>query len=311
MTNRDALIAGVRTTRALDEAAKCRRPERVKTELYRSVPGRAKALGETGLKQKGNIDMRSRVLIIPLLAIMLFAPIAVFAVTELDVDWDGAGGFSVDFDTGDAYMGFSTGGAYIEGHLYANDYDDNPYSYGVDTFLTNVDAYVENGYIQYGVDRLDSTGMYGPADQSTFSYIGASDWASMTFQTRTNFADLDSSNYGFQANDHFLAEGVYGAYHEVLNGANIAWFDASGIGTLDIDHMTDDTWTTAIQFGKGCGCYTNADVTQDGSGTFVLGAHYENSFTMGGMTASGPVDYHQSILFGDGFSWSDYSFSGN
>ncbi|GAH56348.1 unnamed protein product, partial [marine sediment metagenome] len=49
MTNRDALIVGVRTTWALDEAAKCRQPERVKTELYRSVLGRAKALGETGL----------------------------------------------------------------------------------------------------------------------------------------------------------------------------------------------------------------------------------------------------------------------
>jgi len=28
----DALVVGVRTTRTLDEAAKCRRPERVKTE---------------------------------------------------------------------------------------------------------------------------------------------------------------------------------------------------------------------------------------------------------------------------------------
>lgn len=208
-------------------------------------------------------------------------------------------------------MDFSTGGAHILGHLYAIDHDDNPYSYGVDTFLTNVHAFVENGYIDYGVDRLDSAGMYGPADQSTFSWIGASDWASLSFQTRTNFADLDSSNYGFQANDHFLAEGEYGAFHEVYNGDNYAYFEAGGDGTLDIDHMTDDTWTTAIKFGKGCGCYTNADVTQTGSGFFELGALFENSFTMGGMTASGPVDYYQYIEFGDGFSWSDYSFEGS
>lgn len=255
--------------------------------------------------------MKSKVLIVPLLAIMLLmTSTMVFATTELDVDWDGAGGFSVDFDTGDAYMGFSTGGNYIYGELYAKDHDDNPYSYGVDTFLTNVDAYVENGYIQYGVDRLDS-GPYGPADQTTFSSIGASDWASLTFQTRTNYADLDSSNYGFKATDHFLAEGEYGAFHEVVNGDNYAYFEVGGDGTLDIDHMTDDTWTTGIKFGKGCGCYTNADVTQTGSGYFELGAEFENSFTMGGMTASGPVNYYQSISFSDGFSWSDYSFNGD
>lgn len=255
--------------------------------------------------------MSKKMLIVPLLVlVLLLTPAVVFATTELDVDWDGAGGFSVDFDTGDADMGFETGGSYISGYLYAKDYDDNPYSYGVDTFLTNVDAYVEDGYIQYGVDRLDS-GPYGPADQSTFSYIGASDWASMTFQTRTNFADLDSSNYGFQANDHFLAGGEYMAYHEVENGLNNAYFEAMGDGTLDIDHMTDDTWTTGIKFGKGCGCYTNADVTQTGPGYFEVGAHYENSFTMGSMTASGPVDYYQRISFSSGFSWSDYSFSGD
>jgi len=256
--------------------------------------------------------MKSKVLIVPLLAIMLLmTSTMVFATTELDVDWDGAGGFSVDWDTGDAGMRFSTLGDRIMGTLYAKDYDDNPYSYGVDTFLTNVDAYVENGYIGYGVNRIDSTGMYGPADQSTSSSIGSTGWASLAFQTRTNFADLDSSNYGFQANDHFLAEGGYGARHEVYNGLNNAYFEAAGDGTLDIDHMTDDTWTTRIKFGKGCGCYTNADVTQTGSGYFELGAEFENSFTMGGMTASGPVDYLQRISFSNGFSWSDYSFSGD
>jgi len=255
--------------------------------------------------------MKSKVLIVPLIAIMLLmTSTMVFATTELDVDWDGAGGFSVDFDTGDAYMGFETGGNYIWGELYAKDFDDNPYSYGVDTFLTNVDAYVEDGYIQYGIDRLDS-GPYGPADQTTFSYIGASDWASLTFQTGTNYANLRSSNYGFQANDHFLAEGEYVAYHEVYNGLNNAYFEGAGDGTLDIDHMADDTWVTGIEFGFGDGCYKNCDVTQTGSGYFELGAHFENSFTMGGMTASGPVDYHQYIEFENGFSWSDYSFSGD
>ncbi|MGQ9680416.1 MAG: hypothetical protein ACUVV4_06590 [Candidatus Bathyarchaeia archaeon] len=44
-------------------------------------------------------------------------------------------------------------------------------------------------------------------------------------------------------------------------------------------------------------------------GTY-LSAHFENSMTIDGWSASGDVDYFH-VDFTSGFSWSDYHFTGN
>jgi len=256
--------------------------------------------------------MKSRVLIVPLIAIMLLmTSTMVFATTELDMNWDGAGGFTVGFDTGDADMNFGTGGNYISGSLYAKDGGE---TFGVNTFDTNVDAGVTDGWIRYTVDRHDSYygyEKYGPVERSSYSFIDSTGTASLGLTVHSDYGKFWASG------GDFVADGVYLTTHRVENGDDsFAYFGAIGDGTLDLHHERDRTiggYTTApIRFGEGLYSYSEkAYVTQTGSGSFTLGAEFENSFTMGDMTASGPVSYYQSISFSDGFSWSDYSFSGD
>lgn len=254
-------------------------------------------------------------MVIPiLLAFLLIAlPLVIAAPSFTTVNWTGGGVLDIEEQSDDdAYSWVHTEGNGIMGTYSLTDSNDNPYSYGVDAVNTQLDASITNGYIEFGVDRQDSKdSMYGPADQSTYSFLGSTGTGSLTFQTRTNYADLDSSNYGFQSNDQFLASGTYEAYHNVTNGANSAYFWAGGVGTLDQDHMTDDTGNTKINFGAGCGCYTNADVTQTGGGFFEVGGHFENSLTNTDVSATGPVTYVERYDFSDGFTWDGYNFMGD
>ena len=257
--------------------------------------------------------MNKKMMIVPLfLMVLLLTPVMVLATTELDVDWDAAGGLLVDFDIGDVDMGFETWGNYISGDLYAKDAGE---TFGVNNFDTNVDADVTNGWIEYSVDRFDSyygCEKYGPLDRSSYSLIDSTGTASLALNVHSDYGKFWASG------GDFVADGVYLANHRVDNGVgrNYAYLTAAGDGTLDLHHERDRTIgnydLAPIRFGEGLYSYSEkAHVTQTGSGLFELGAHYENTFTMGGMTASGPVDYHQTISFSDGFSWADYSFSGN
>lgn len=259
------------------------------------------------------MNFRRLAIFATMLAILALPLAGAKATTEMDLTWSGLGYVSGTFTSGDdAVVGMYAEG-FTHGQFHATDADDNPYNYQVDTTSAWFKGYVDGGgELYFNFDRTDSyEPMYGPADQYTESYLGCSGTGQLIFTTRSNYADLDSSNYGFQANDQFLANGVYLAYHYVENGDNNAWFEAGGNGTLDIDHMTDDTGNTQIKFGHGCGCYTNADVVQTGEGYFDLGAHFENSMTMDGWSASGDVDYGFHVDFTSGFSWSDYHFTGN
>jgi len=255
---------------------------------------------------------------VSLIAIMMLisVPMALAGPTELNFDWDGYGVIDIDFTADDdAVMSFYSNG-WTEGTLYAKDSDDNPYGYGVDTFDAELEGKVtDGGYLRFAVDRTDSTGMYGLADQSTLTWVGTDETAELNFRTRTNFANLRSSNYGWHSNDHLLATGSYELFHGVINGANWASLHGVGDGTADIDHMADDTWVNDIEFGYGDGCYTNADASFTGVGVFTLDAQFEHSMTagagLGGWSVSGPVIWSQSWNFGSGFSIGDYSFSGN
>uniref|UniRef100_A0A6M3LXF0 Uncharacterized protein n=1 Tax=viral metagenome TaxID=1070528 RepID=A0A6M3LXF0_9ZZZZ len=278
------------------------------------------------------MEFRKKMMMIPILALLLVSVPMVLAI-DIDIDsddpvavetlaatisWDGSGFVDIDaMVNDDASVDFFTGGDSISGSLYLKDYGTGMYD--VNTFTTNVNAYVEDGYIQYGIDRLDS-GPYGPADQSAYSYVGATGSASMTYTVITNYASLYSASYS----NNFAAdagEGTYFAEHRTDNGDNNAYFLAGGTGVLDVDHAIDGYTThSSIGFGRGCGCYTKANVEQTGSGSFVVGGYFENTVSGGydgihdktpSWTASGPVTYLQSFSFSDGFSWTDYSFDGN
>ncbi|MBS7631795.1 hypothetical protein KEJ47_09575 [Candidatus Bathyarchaeota archaeon] len=259
------------------------------------------------------MNFRKLMVFATLVAILALPLAGVSAATDMDLTWSGPGSVSGTFTSGDdAVVGMYADG-WTHGQFHATDADDNPYNYQVDTTSAWFKGYIDDGgELYFDFDRRDShESMYGPADQRTESYLGSSGTGQLIFRTRSNYADLDSSNYNFQNNDHFLATGEYYAYHNVYNGNNWAGFMAAGNGTLDIDHMTDDTWVTTIKFGHGCGCYTNADVVQTGAGEFNLGAHFEDGMQMDGWSASGEVDYSFHVGFTSGFSWSDYHFTGN
>jgi len=247
----------------------------------------------------------------------------VFADVDVDIDsdipvdtslvWDGSGYVGIfALVNDDDRVNFFTGGAHISGSLYLGDAGE---FYGVSSFNTNVDAYVEDGYIIYDVDKLDAYygyEKYGPLNRSSYSYISSTGTASLAFNVHSDYAKF------WDSDGNFVADGEYLATHLVTNGIgrNSAYFGATGDGTLDLHHERDRTIgnydLAPINFGGGLYSYSETShVTQTGAGTFAVGAHFENSFTMGGVTVGGIVGYSESYSFTDGFSWSDYSFSGN
>lgn len=263
---------------------------------------------------------KTRILLVICLGLIMLGSIpAIFgAPTELNMLWDTFGGtIDVDyFASDDAIMNFYTAGNHMMGELYARTGDENHFGYGVYDFLTNVDARVEDGgIIQYGVERTDSKTSYGIADQSTYSQVGVNTggWAQLTFQTQTNYASLYSANWGFQASNQFMAGSTsYNVYHNVVNGDNNVWLGAVGDGEIYVDHMSDGYTTGSnLQFGQGTGSFTNANVDQIGSGAFTIAGHMDNSLTWGGITSLGDIDFSTTVTFDTGFSWTDYSLSGN
>lgn len=279
--------------------------------------------------------MNKKMMLIPILALLLVSVPVVLAIdididsdptitvgtTEATLSWDGSGYVGIDaMVNNDASVDFFTGGTYVLGSLYLKDYGTGMYD--VNTFTTNVDAYVEDGFIGYDIDRLDS-GPYGPADQSAYSYVGiapqTTGWASMNYMVITNYASLYSASYS----NNFAADGTYFAEHRIDNGDNYAYFVAGGTGMLDVDHAIDGYTThSSIGFGRGCGCYTWANVEQTGAGYFEVGGYFENTVSGGydgddvhdktpTWTANGQVLYQQRFSFTNGFSLTDYSFQGN
>jgi len=253
-----------------------------------------------------------------LMAVMLLMAVpVVLAETDVTVTWSGIGDIDATFGSGDDAL--ATLGAYgwTSGQFYAHDSDNNPYGYGVDSS----DAWIrgdiiDGGALLFSYDRTDAKTSYGAAGQSYYSLVDSSDTGTLDTRVGSNYASLGSSNYGFQSNSQYTATGDYLAIHEVTTGDDsYARFLATGSGTLDINHMSDGAAGESIQFGRGQGCYTNADVYQTGAGSFALQASYDHSMTagagLGGWSVSGPITYESSWVFGSGFSLTDYSFSGN
>ena len=253
---------------------------------------------------------------IGILVAMLFCIGIASATTTVDMSWNGGGAFGANFAVDDdATIDFQTFGATEAiGTFHMTE---GATAWNVKPIVTKVNAEVTGGFIEYQYNRLDSyygSEQYGPVDRSSYSLIDSTGTASLVLNARSDVFKFGTNGNHWSSSNSFIADGTYLATHIIKNGAdNFAYFRATGDGTLDINHQKDSTGgnydLASINFGKGI--YDGSDVTQTGIGTFDVGAHYENNFEMGGMTANGPVDYTQSVSFGDGFSWSDYSFKGN
>lgn len=248
-------------------------------------------------------------ILVTLMVVATLSTVA-FAATTVDTNWNTSGFLEIDVDTGDAFTKFQTNAGASIGNFFAKDYDNNPYGYGVDSYLTNVKVNFVNGYSVVNTTRTNSwVPMYGPADQSIELGLMATGTAQLAWQTTDNYAEQDSSNYGHQANDQMLAEGTYDAYVNAVNGPNFAGLVAGGVGSLNLDLMTVDMGSAKINFGAGCGCYTNADVTQTGPGLFGVQGIFTNSLVNSNVNVSGSGTYSEQYSFSDGFSWDKFNFS--
>lgn len=209
--------------------------------------------------------------------VMLLVPGTLFAdePTEVNVNWDGAGFVGTLVNTGDAVTNFSTGGDYIKGYFTAKDANDNPYTYSVDTFTTQLVANVTDGYIFSETDRLTSkVSMYGDPGQYTSSLLSVSDGTgSMAIRTVSNYAKMIDPTYSYQlpgghnmvvdANLYTLqrfitaSDGSYGSFY------------ATGNGQATLDSMVSEMSATGVRLGWGGGCYTDASFNATGTGGVV------------------------------------------
>jgi hypothetical protein len=246
--------------------------------------------------------------------------VSVQGQTVLNMNWLGSGTVDTSFTSDDdAWMAFHTEGNSINGSLYAEDVNDNPYTYGVDTFKTNVRADIQNGgFAAYQVNRTDSQ-YSGKEGQYTSSYVFSYDGsATMDFKTRTNYHDLVSSNYGFQNNQQFTASGsTIVIEHELGTGSGeFGNLQLIGSGSASVDYMTDGyTGYNEYRFGYGDGCYENADLTANGVGTLTIhGVADNNMWAHDGswsVSGSGGVSHTETWNYNGLLNVDDYAFGGN
>jgi len=218
-----------------------------------------------------------KIMIVSLLLSFGLAAGGLAASSGVDTTWDFYSGWlNISFDSSDdASISLNTGGGHAWGSFLGTDYDDNPHKYNVDTARAQVRAWIEGGGgIQFRMDRLDSwASMYGGPGQYTSTEIFTSDGtAFFATNTRTNFADMITHNYGFQEHDQYSASGSeFGIFHEIYGAADrFAGLSILGSGSAIVTLMSDEARAGGWRFGEGAGCYVNAKASGTGSGTFTL-----------------------------------------
>ena len=220
--------------------------------------------------------------------------------TDVTVDWDGAGLVTGGVTAGnDVTTGFVTGGSYILGGFTASDQNDNPYGYGVDSYTTHLNAYMENGFVEYQTDRLDSmASMYGVAGQSSYSYLDATGgWCQMHMGSQTNYASMVDPMYGQNRLAGFAHEfeanaSAWNIIRKVTaSDGDWAGTSALGTGQFTLDTMTSELGANGVRYGQGGGCYTDAEFHATGAGI----ANFKG---VGGNTAS--FDGLGLATYGDG-----------
>ncbi len=245
------------------------------------------------------------------------------ASTDFHSEWQGSGEVSADFNAGDdAVVSFETGGSYIEGEFDATDKQNNPYSYAVDDVKGSIRAEVEGGgLIEYEHERTDSEDYYGHSGQSTWTKVESTDEAGVAFRSRTNYASMKNSNWGFQTNNHFEAEGESfsiehalgtpeddpddpilwndGEYEGDWNGA---YLNTVGSGEASVTMMGQKANNDHFNFGDGTGCFRNVGVDAEGGGQTNLYSHGTDYLAGDDFEMSSGGSYSQEWNYDDGVS---------
>ncbi len=253
------------------------------------------------------------------------------APTTTIVTWVGGGVIGGTVTSGnDNVASFGVNAAGANGVFTVTDSNNNPYGYNVDTVNAYIQSNVTNGSTWFQTDRIDSyTPMYGVAGQTVYAFVGSSGTGSMATGSGTNYAAMGNGTYGQPHTAGGFNFEANGSSYQILeylgtSSGNYAQFDAQGNGTAVIDCMTTGgSGAGNINFGWGGGCYTNADATFTGIGSFAVDAVGSNSITTpiagasgamvaGGWTANGDgtlnsVSYHVIANFVAGATISNYS----
>ena len=264
-----------------------------------------------------------RLLVSLVLALILVVGISGVALaddpTTVTVTWAGGGAVGAGVNSGDAVTTFSTSGNAVSGTFTATDSNDNPYSYGVDTFTTKLVASVTDGWITSLTDRLTSkTSMYGAPGQQSYSFLGVSGGTgSVALRTISNFASMIDPTYTHQltgghniianANSYLMQRLV------TASDGSFGSFIASGNGQAELGSMVSEMSAIGVRLGWGGGCYTDASFTATGTGGLVNITGSGNSLVkfegLGIQSGGGSLSIIADWL--NNFSISNYSLTAN
>ena len=137
--------------------------------------------------------------------------------------------------------------------------------------------------------------MYGAAGQESFSGVMVVDGtADMAYRSTTNFAGMVDATYTHQlpGGHNIVADAdFYSIMRYIDDGrGNYGEFAADGTGQATLDLMSAEAsgvWNLA--FGRGAGCYTDANYNATGAGHVEVTGTGDDSVTFNGMgiTAGG------------------------
>jgi len=290
--------------------------------------------------------MKNKILAGLITLLVISAP--ALAETTVDTTWDTNGytDMSIDFYSGDDMEShFKTQALATKGEYHAKDYDNDPYSYGVDTNKAWLDASISNGgWMDFETKRTDSKiSMYGNAGQRTYSKVYSYDGtAEMAFYTQTNYAEMGNCQYGkgtttngvnFEASgtgtEEFLG---YKIYHELTDAdEDGAYISAYGHGSAEVKLQGEKAGGKNSYYnmgslkvcGDGCAWKDNY-ATFDGSGTGVFKqyAWADNEIDVGcpdcatgynipGDGSDNSAKYYLEINYAGDFSYDDFGVRGN
>jgi hypothetical protein len=242
--------------------------------------------------------------------------------TVVDVTWSesGVGGVTIDVVAGDdAETHFDTYSDYsMAGHFTATDYNDNPHTYGVDTFNTYVTAEIMaySGHIDYYTQRNDSCGSYGPPGQNSYSAVYVEwGWAEMATGSNTNYARLRDCQYGKPTTYNGVNIEAEAEYYEIIreivaNNGDTAYAYGAGTGVAQLQCFNAEAWNTGsshLRLGYGCGCgpypaYVNYHAV--GIGVFETYIEGSSQATINNLTTVGATSGSLNWAAPGGLDWS-------
>jgi len=225
--------------------------------------------------------------------------------TIVNVNWGGTGVVVTGTVTAgnDAIHSFTVNALSSSGQFNVTDYNNNPYTYNVDSTVSNIQALVSGGTATYTTLRTDSyVPMYGAAGQNTFSGIMASPdgTAGMAMWTNTNYASAQEANYGrpsLGGNQFTANASSFQIIHQVWDSAgDTAYLTNFGSGVSSISCMSSDLGAGSLTFGKGAGCYTKADFNGNGAQTLEFGSAGHSSVSQFGFNVPGNGSANSATL---------------